>query len=248
MRGVLAGAVAMAVLGALPAAAQDIWDREDEVGRVPVLHAAPVPPAVAMHRCLALPWGGVAPRLGSCTVDEWRELTPVRGERFFTATYARLSITPATPKEKADTLRLGEVVLFSRPPGAPGVTPVLHWFYFRSMYGSVDVQAVAATEGRVLLAVAPCWNGTGGCMSEPLVRVGTRWVALADAWFASLPATLRARALHGTYVDLAAMTASVPLYSPRDANCCPSHELRARLALEGTRLVLRGYRIVPSRS
>ncbi|HET6764753.1 MAG TPA: hypothetical protein VFH27_13805, partial [Longimicrobiaceae bacterium] len=110
----------------------------------------------------------------------------------------------------------------------------------------VDPEPAPAPGGGLLVGTSACWDGPVGCRQQFALRRGGRWLAVSQPWVRSLPSWMPPRFNKGTYVDGRTLQASAGLYSPRDRNCCPSHELSAQLALRGTRLVLRRYRVIRS--
>ena len=248
MRNVLRMAFAMC-LAAGPLAAQWVGDDEDSVFSESLPGAAAVTPQVAMHRCLALGTDAAGPAVAwrgrGCSVRSWSELKAVAGERFFVAVYALASDGSGAAGRE---LRGEETVLFSRAPGASRLTPTWHAVFITEFIGLVEPDVAATPGGGVLMAANACWNGTGGCSQRLLLRRGQRWQVVSEPWLRSLPSWMRSGFNKGTHVDPHTLRASASLYSPRDANCCPSRQVSARLALRGTRLVLLGYRVSPFRS
>jgi hypothetical protein len=138
-----------------------------------------------------------------------------------------------------------EVVVFEAGPGA-----VWHQRYevgSSGVWRSVTPEVAAANQGRTLLSIMSCVNGTGGCSQEFLVQhPDGRWFPVEQRWLDQLPQGFVDRILHGVRIDPRTLTGEAGFYAATDANCCPSQTLVVDLALEQDALVLVRRRLRPA--
>jgi hypothetical protein len=229
-----------------PAQAQDDV-RPDSVLLAGVLANGPsVSEYDVQSRCLELPGGWMDPDLrpetdglpSSCEPQESGELERAGDRRYFWARYAH-----RTSLASGDSLREDEVVLFSAPLEGGRLTAEWHTRYDLDYWTHVQL-AVGPTDGDgALVAVVSCVNGTGGCQQQFLLRQGGAWRTARQVWMEQLPDSIRGF-WKGTYLNPMTLQGQAPLYSPDDANCCPSRTLYFRVRLEGDALVLRDHRAV----
>lgn len=204
---------------------------------------------LANRECLALGDNMFEPsvrEVGSCRAMELHEIGRVGPDDWWYADYhRRWLLTPS------DTVAEIEVVLFSRhtsrdalEKSSASLQPVWHYRYEPEMLPSVTPEVVSVAGKLALLAIQECVNGTGGCTQSfaTYTRSSARPVKLT--FLDSLNRRFPGGIWHGFHVDVRTMRGSVALYSPSDANCCPSTigEFSVRLknnALELTTLRLR---------
>lgn len=140
----------------------------------------------------------------------------------------------------ADTVAEREVVLYTKPRenDSVGLTPVWHYRYEPEMLASATPEVAPAPGGAVLLSIRECVNGTGGCgQSFALLNRGsptTVRLAFLDSLSRRFPGGIQ----HGFQVNVRTLRGSVALYSPGDANCCPSTIGDFSLRLRGNTLEL----------
>jgi hypothetical protein len=245
LKSTLRGA-ALLVLSAAPLVAQSAFgDAEDFVASSVVASGRPVDVATAMRRCVDLDspaWLASRAPASACRVKEWGPLKAVDGTRFFYARYEYPRSGPAA--SHGGTQGLARTVVFARMPDGR-VRPEWYAVFEREFYLSVTPRVEPAPGGGALVSVESCVNGTGGCSQDFLLRRGGRWSTVRQRWVGQLPAAMKGRFWKGTYVDPATLRGRFGLYGDRDPNCCPSRSLAVRVALVGTSLVLRGYRVGP---
>ena len=117
----------------------------------------------------------------------------------------------------------------------------------REYVGYSSARSVSTADGKSILSLLYCFNGTGGCNEGQLFWNQQRWVRLIhDAswdWLASaIPdGFVRHRS---PAMDLGNLTHEWHLAGPRDPNCCPTGRAYLDLAVIRDALAVAGYRIV----
>lgn len=244
-----------AALPALPAAAQDEVD-PDELVRTGVLADGPsLSESASRNRCLEFPvrWIREHPQADElqpeCDTVESGELEHTGDRRWFWTRYRWTTVLPGDDPsaEAADTVAEEEVVLFSAPLDRDELTAEWHARYPVYYIYRVNVEmGPTDDDGGALLAVQSCWNGTGGCGQNFLLRGADGWQPVRTPWHEQLPDDMAGRFWKGSYINPMTLQGRASLYSPDDANCCPSRLLYFRVRLEGDALVLRDQRAVAS--
>jgi hypothetical protein len=148
-----------------------------------------------------------------------------------------------------DTVAEEEVVLFEAMP-AEQAGPIWHARFETGNYAiwrSITPEVVPTKGGATLLSVMSCVNGTGGCSQEFVQRhPDGRWFPVWQVWLDQLPPGFASRMRHGFLIDPRTLLGSAGFYGERDPNCCPSEELRVRLAVRGDTLLLQGHSVRPA--
>jgi hypothetical protein len=118
-----------------------------------------------------------------------------------------------------------------------------------AVWRSVTPAVSRRRAGQILVGVAYCLNGTGGCAQEFLTRGSDRtWTAVRQPWRRQLPPGFDGRIRHGVSIDPDTLRGEAGFYGDGDPNCCPSQTLVVRLALRRSSLVLLRQTVVPSPS
>jgi hypothetical protein len=257
------------VTAALPLAAQTLPDPTDsrhsllrETALGLLSGQAGVPDTQARHRCLVLPVDPPNDRLqgphsdslvaADCEVVKYQALAAEPAGSWFAAEYRWTSLFTAEDATGGptarDTITEDEVVVLAAPqPGR--VRPVWHARFETgddAIWRSVTPELATTSVPSTLLSVMSCVNGTGGCSQEFLQRYPDgHWAPVWQAWLDQLPTGFAGRILHGVRIDPRTLRGEAGFYGARDANCCPSEELRLQLGLQGDSLVLRQHTVVP---
>ena len=180
----------------------------------------------------------------SCTVASLGPIDSTAQPRWMTAHYHWTSVYTAEDSSRGaaarDTAIEEEVVVFRT--AAPGnLIPVWHGRFETGDHGiwrSVTPE-VAPARGGTLLSVMQCFNGTGGCSQEFLLRhPDGRWYPVRQAWLDQLPRGFEGRIRHGVRIDPKTLRGKAGFYSDRDPNCCPSQNLIVHLTVRADSLVL----------
>jgi hypothetical protein len=184
-----------------------------------------------------------------CRVSEFGEFGAVDGETYYYAIYCLIpSYTTEKGECKDDSFiaryhRARALAVFVRDPSSD---------YARLLFerASPEIASIVYSgkpeiirnAAGTLLSLPIAVDGTGhGNASEYYLREGRAWARIdAEAWLADLgpriPNGLEMR--KGVWPDLHTMQAEVPIYGPKDGNCCPTGGLlRVRLAIRSRRLV-----------
>jgi hypothetical protein len=225
-------------------------------------NASVVSALVAAQQCLELPVLPANDRLQGphgttlistrCEVVAYHAVEAPTARGWATARYRWTSVFTAEDSTRGpaarDTATEEEAVLFDSPePGK--LRPVWHARFDTGEYGvyrSVTPEVASTTHGSILLSVASCVNGTGGCSQEFLqCRADGRWTNVRQAWLEQLPAGFSERIWHGVRIEPRTLKGEAGFYSRSDPNCCPSQVLRVDLAVRGASLVLIRHTVVP---
>jgi hypothetical protein len=225
---------------------------------------ASIPENEVREHCLALPADAPDDRLQSphgdslistnCEVVPDHALDRQLPTGWITSRYHWTSVFTAEDKARGpnaqDTVTEEEVVLFE--PSAPGqVGAVWHARFDTGPYAiwaSVTPEVAQTSNGKTLLSVMSCVNGTGGCGQEFIQRhLDGRWYPVRQDWLDQLPRGFLGRIRHGVRIDPRTLQGEAGFYGDRDPNCCPSQRLVAQLKLRGNSLVLVRDTLVPER-
>ena len=223
--------------------------------------AAPISEAEARERCAELPvnWAEEpieAPRgdtlvQSSCSVIEYRGLDDLRERKWSRALYRWTLVfnsdDPSRP-EARDVVTEEEVVLFEAVSSGR-TQPVWHTRIEAGAYAlwrSITPEIAVMDEGTVLLSAMWCFNGTGGCHQEFLLRHSDRtWSPVVQNWLSQLPRGFVKRMRQGVRINASTLQGEAGLYDNGDPNCCPSQRLLVHLTLHGNALDLLEHKIVP---
>jgi hypothetical protein len=253
---ILCTRLAASFASALPARAQDNQVDDYDVFQSVLTNVAPVAVSQLPAKCMAFGTGWFhlwhpADRARtdvSCRLTETKELRRV-GVRWRFARYRRRWVMPPIDRRNPGYRPVREeevVVLFSQATEGGRLRPEWTASYGPDFIAEVHLLTAPAAGGGVLLSVQECVNGTGGCRQHFILRRAGRWRPVREPWFRQLPASMRGRFWKGTYVDPVTLRGSGGLYANEDGNCCPSREVDITLALQGSSLVLRNYRVRPN--
>jgi hypothetical protein len=222
-----------------------------------------IPGIEAQRRCLDLPVDPPNDRLqgphgGSllsarCEVATFEPVGRASPVRWTTSKYRWISVFTAANTARGssarDTVAEEEVVLFEAMP-AEQIRAVWHARFEtgdNAIWRSITPKIAPAKGGMTLLSVMSCVNGTGGCTQEFIQRhPDGRWFPVWQVWLDQLPAGFANRIRHGFLIDPRTLLGSAGFYSERDPNCCPSQELRVRLAVRRDTLLLRAHFVRPA--
>jgi hypothetical protein len=180
-----------------------------------------------------------------CEVLAYHAVAGVPAGGWTTARYRWTSVFTAEDSARGpaarDTATEEEAVLFDSPQRGK-LRPVWHARFDSGEYGvyrSITPEVASTTQRSILLSVAYCVNGTGGCSQEFLQRrADGRWSTVRQSWLDQLPAGFSQRILHGVRIEPRTLKGEAGFYGSSDPNCCPSQVLRIDLALRGNSLVL----------
>ena len=250
MRNALLPALLAAALAAHPAGAQD----PDSATRAGVLADGPtLTEGDSYSRCLELGSSGSDAERGTdaldttCEIADGGELERTGDRRWLWMRYTHTTLLPPASSqqpEARDTMREEEVVLFSAPLDGSPLTAEWHARYSRDDWRGVDVAIGPTPDDGALMGVLWCVNGTGGCEQHFLLRGPDGWRPVRQRWPEQLPDRVDGGFSKGTYINPLTLQGRAALYSPDDANCCPSRMLYFRVRLQGDALVLRDHRAV----
>ena len=247
-----AGAILSIASTGSPALAQQATLERPAMGAL--AHAPTVPAARAVSACPELVGGDLdeleasIPRDSArrtCRVAAVNTLASADGSSWRLVRYETTYIYPddsikrqSFPRDTADTSEVLDVVLYS--VGRDSVwTPEWHAWAERRITRDVLVD-VAAHEGAALVSVNACVNGTGGCDQHFLVRRAHRWLGVTERYYQELERHFGKNVFwKGVAVDVRTLRGTVALYSPGDANCCPSRELLLSLTFHDNELRVR---------
>jgi hypothetical protein len=222
-----------------------------------------LPRIQAQRRCLDLPVDPPNDRLqgphgdsllgARCEVVTFEPVRRASPARWTSARYRWISVFAAEDttagSSARDTVTEEEVVLFEAIP-TDRVRAVWHTRFETGDYAiwrSTTPEVAPTKGGATLLSVMSCVNGTGGCTQEFVERhPDGRWFPVWQVWLDQLPPGFTNRIRHGFLIDPRTLLGSAGFYSERDPNCCPSQELRVRLAVRGDTLLLRGHSVRPA--
>jgi hypothetical protein len=241
-------------------------DSRNSLLREAVLGLTPSQPGVparrAMNECLELPVAPPDDRLegphgdsmvtARCQVVAFRALERGTQPHWTTARYAWTSVFSAEDTTRGagarDTVTEEEVVLFDAAELGKS-RPVWHARFETgnyAMWRSITPE-LARARGGVLLSIMRCFNGTGGCGQEFLLRhPDGRWFPVWQVWPEQLPQGFVPRLLHGFHIDPRTLRGEAGFYGERNGNCCPSQILVVHLALRGDSLVLQRHAVRPA--
>lgn len=117
----------------------------------------------------------------------------------------------------------------------------------REFYFISEVRAHSTPDGKVILDILYCMNGTGGCAQGLLLwtaRDGWQRLVRDDSWeppYERLPAGYRPH--KSPAIDFGNMTWEQHLAGPLDPNCCPTGRVEFDLALVDDKLAVRSFDI-----
>jgi hypothetical protein len=203
-----------------------------------------MPIASARRGCLGLgdsTYASDVRQIGACISLGFTSLGIAGGTRWYSSLTSRRWLFNDPPKGSADTVVESELVLF-RAIGDSLLTPVWHYRFEPEELRSVTPQVVAASAG-VLVSIDECVNGTGGCSQSFFLRRGGAWRNVRLSFLDSLNRRFPGAINHGYHVDVGTLRASAAVYSPVDANCCPSRVAEMRLRLRADALEVIELRI-----
>jgi len=224
----------------------------DPVGQF--LARAAVPIASLRRACLELgdaPFASDVPQIGRCTNLGLTALGVAGGQQWYSALAGRRWVLPGSSNVSADTVAESELVVLSADTARRAardtlLTPVWHYRFQPKDLRSVTPEVVSVDSGGTLMAIDECVNGTGGCSQSFFLRRGSRWRAVRLSFLDSLNHRFPGAINHGYHVDLRLMRANAAVYSPDDANCCPSRVAEMRLHLRGDALELAELHVRPA--
>jgi hypothetical protein len=224
--------------------------------------ATTISEAEARERCAELPvdWAdepieaphGDTLLQSSCSVIEYRGFGGVPETKWSRALYRWTLVfksdDPSRP-EARDAVTEEEVLLFE--PVTPGrVQPVWHTHIETGAYAlwrSITPEIAVTDEGTVLLSAMWCFNGTGGCRQEFLLRhTDGTWAPVVQNWVSQLPRGFAQRMHKGVRIEPTTLQGEAGLYGDGDPNCCPSQRLLVHLTLHGDTLDLLDQAVVPA--
>jgi hypothetical protein len=190
-------------------------------------------------------------QIGPCVSLGFRSLGVIGGSRWYSSLAHRRWLLGDPARNAADTSAESELVLFSGDTTHTRtrdtlVTAVWHFRFEPEMLRSVSPE-IAAVDGGVLIAIDACVNGTGGCSQSFLLRRDGKWSNVRLFFLDSLTHRFPDAINHGYHVDLRTMRGDAAVYSPGDANCCPSRSAEMRLRLRGDALEIVELRVRPIR-
>jgi hypothetical protein len=225
---------------------------------------ASIPEIAIRQHCLPLPSGAPDDRLqsphGDSIINTNCEVVPdqpIDGQLptgWITSRYRWTSVFTAEDKGRGpdaqDKVTEEEVVLFEA--SAPDqVRAVWHARFDTGPYAiwaSVTPEVAQTSDGKTLLSVMSCLNGTGGCGQEFIQRrADGHWYPVRQDWLDQLPKGFLGRIRHGVRIDPRTLHGEAGFYGDRDPNCCPSQRLVAQLKLRGDSLVLVRHTLVVER-
>jgi hypothetical protein len=180
-------------------------------------------------------------QIGACISLGFKSLGIAGGTRWYSSLASRRWLFNDPPKSSADTVVESELVLF-RAIGDSLLTPVWHYRFEPEELRSVTPQVITESNG-VLVSIDECVNGTGGCSQTFLLRRGGEWRNVRLSFLDSLNRRFPGAINHGYHVDVRTLRASAAVYSPDDANCCPSRVAEMRLQLRADDLEIIELRI-----
>ena len=214
-----------------------------------------IPENAVKQHCLTLPVDAPDDRLQSphgdflirtnCEVFPDQPLDRLLPSGWITSRYRWTSVFTAEDTTRGsdaqDVVTEEEVVLFE--PSAPGLVRALwHARYDTSPYAiwaSVTPEVTQTSNGKTLLSVMSCVNGTGGCGQEFIQRhPDGRWFPVWQHWLDQLPQGFLGRIRHGVRIDPRTLQGEAGFYGDVDPNCCPSQRLLVQLKLRGDSLIL----------
>jgi hypothetical protein len=210
-------------LAALPAQ----W-RTDQGVRGTFIHASRISRDVARSSCLDLGDPTFVPqarRVEPCRPRALRSLARIGGLVWSSGEYnSRWVLAPGDTEEER------EIVLY-RPEELRSVRLVLK--ALRPPDANTDA----------LIAVDECVNGTGGCAQTFMSYRDGHGKGVVRQFEDSLRQRFPGAINHGYHVDLASMRFEASVFSPRDANCCPSHVAVGAVTFRGDTLRLASLRL-----
>ena len=264
-RQVLCGGVAIALCAAARLQGQVTPSTRPSADRIPghVVRGDSISAAVARTQCVALGdalYTEDVRELGACRVTAFDTLPSAGGDAWAYAVYAHrwlvpsgpiVETTPRTTPTPADTVGEIELVLLRRTRLDPtrsgqaggALTPVWHYRVEAELVRSVLPTAVTVADGSALFAIDECVNGTGGCAQRFVAYRAGNWRNIRSVFLDSLARRFPGAVQHGFHVDLSTLRANAALYSPNDANCCPSRGAELTLGFRNDALEMTGLRV-----
>ena len=243
-RVLIAAGAALAIVA--PARAQT--DSGSPPGRF--LTRPSVPIDAVRERCLELgddTYTKDVPQVGACVTRGVASRGTAAGLRWYSALFdRRWLLTDSGTAARADTAAESELVLFTageRPGRDTLLTPVWHVRFEPELFRSMTPEIVAVNGGGALVGVDECVNGTGGCSQSFLLWRNNRWHVVRLTFVDSLNRRFPGAINHGFHVDVKTLHASAAVYSPSDANCCPSRTAEMQLRLRNVALEIVSLRL-----
>lgn len=212
-----------------------------------------VPIATARRGCLELGGGTYTAdvrQIGPCVSLGFKAIGVAGGSRWYSSIANRRWLLNDPAKSSADTAAESEFVLFSVDTAQAAtrdtlVAPVWHYRFEPEMLRSITPQ-IATVNGAILVAIDECVNGTGGCSQNFLLRRDGTWSGVRLSFLDSLNRQFPQSINHGYHVDVRTLRGSAAVYSPSDANCCPSRVAEMKLRLRGNGLEIVELRVRPT--
>jgi hypothetical protein len=188
-------------------------------------------------------------QLGDCVSLGFKPVGVAGGSRWYSSLAHRRWLLNDPAKSSADTAAESELVLLGvDAAGVPTrdtlISPLWHYRFEPEMLASVTPE-IASVNNAVLIAIDACVNGTGGCSQSFLLRRGGTWSTVRLSFLDSLNRRFPAAINHGYHVDVRTLRGDAAVYSPNDANCCPSRVAEMRLRLRGNALEIVELRVRP---
>lgn len=182
----------------------------------------------------------------ACTVADVAKLGRFGSDRYLTIRYLRSRTFDDSEAHEPFICKADEIYLVAVAPDGQART-VWRDASEREFVFISSVKHVSLADGKTILAILYCLNGTGGCTQGMLIWDGERWKKLAydaswDAVYRNLPAGYRPH--KSPEIDLANLTWEQHLAYETDANCCPSGKILFKLAIVDDKLSVTSYQIV----
>jgi hypothetical protein len=223
-------------------------------GGMPVrlLTRPPVPISLVRRHCLELgddAYTNDVPQVGQCAPLGVASRGAAGGRRWYSALFRRRWLLTDSANARADTVAESELVVFTanakRLDRDTLLTPVWHLRFEPELFASVTPEVVSVNDGGALVGIDECVNGTGGCSQSFLLLRGDRWRVVHLAFVDSLNRRFPGAINHGFHVAVKTLHASAAVYSPSDANCCPSRIAEMQLRLLDDALEIVSLRLRP---
>jgi hypothetical protein len=187
--------------------------------------------------------------VGACAALGFASLGVVGGASWYSSLAGRRWLFNDSLRNSVDTVAESELVLFmvrsaQRMTRDTLLMPIWHYRFEPEMLRSVT-PTVVPLDGGVLVSIDECVNGTGGCSQSFFTYRGGRWSVVRLSFLDSLNHRFPGAINHGFHVDPRTLRADAAVYSPGDANCCPSRNAEMRLRLRGDTLEIVELRVRP---
>jgi hypothetical protein len=190
--------------------------------------------------------------VAGCHLARYDTLDSGDGGPWATATYRHLYVyshdspvdaSPTSPASR-DSVTIDDAVLYGLDRDGT-LQPVWHDTYDRADTWELKLTAARHPTG-VLFSLQYCVNGTGGCHQDFMLRHGSTWTDVIEAFVQQLPTSMHDALWKGVSIDVRTLHAEAPVYRQTDSNCCPSQYVSMALEMHGDSLVLRSYRLRPA--